>query len=407
MTQATIPQLLTPEAQPWLFAPNLQRLFAVFAAAGAEARVVGGAVRNALLAQPVSDLDLAVNRQPEEAEGILQRAGVKVVRTGFAHGTITAVLDGQGYEVTSLRRDVTTDGRRATVAYTDDWAADAARRDFTVNALYADAGGRLYDYHDGCADARQGRIRFIGDPAARIAEDYLRVLRFFRFIAHYGHGLVDAAGLAACAAAAPQLTSLSRERVTQEWRKLLGAPQPMAVLGLMQQHGILGQVVPLTLALPRLAALLALPEGPQTGFALRFAALLPHDEQLLAPVLGAALRLSNAELHQVLALGRAGLAVHAGNLSAMLYRQGADFVRDRVLLQAADGGESVDLLRRIAAWTAPRFPLHGQDGLALGLTPSPALGALLQAVEDWWLAADCAPNRAACLAELKRRHTAP
>lgn len=407
MTEQQNSAALTPDAAPWLFTPNLQRLFAVFAAAGAEARVVGGAVRNSLLGVPVGDIDLAINRPPEEAEALLLHAGIKVVRTGFAHGTVTAVLAGQGYEVTSLRRDVTTDGRRATVAYTDAWAEDAARRDFTVNALYAAAAGRLYDYHNGLEDIAHARIRFIGDPAARIAEDYLRILRFFRFFACYGRGDIDAAGLAACMAAAPQLASLSRERVTQEWRKLLLAPQPVPVLALMQAHGILGQVVPLTLALERLAALLALPERSETGFALRFAALLPRGEVLLEPVLVAALRLSNAELQHVLALGQPALAVNSANLSAMLYRHGAPYARDRVLLQAAEGMEPAALLKRIAAWSAPRFPLSGQDGMALGLTPSPALGTLLHQVEDWWLAADCAPDRAACLVELKCRHTAP
>lgn len=407
MTGQPAPIRLTPEAQPWLFAPHPQQLFAVFAAAGAEARVVGGAVRNSLLGVPVGDIDLAVNRLPEEAEAILLRAGIKVVRTGFAHGTITAVLSGQGYEITSLRRDVTTDGRRATVAFTDDWAADAARRDFTVNALYADASGALYDYHDGRADALNGRIRFIGDPAARIAEDYLRILRFFRFIAYYGRDAVDADGLAACAVAAPLIATLSRERVTQEWHKILLAAQPVPVLALMQAQGILGQVVPLSLALERLSALLALPEGADTGFALRFAALLPGREQWLAPVLATALRLSNAELQHVIALGQTKLAVNATNISAILYRQGAAYARDRVLLQAAEGLESAALLKRIASWPSPRFPLSGQDGIDLGLTPSSELGALLHIMEDWWLAADCAPDRAACLLELKRRHTAP
>lgn len=406
MTEPHNPAPFTPASQAWLFTPSLQRLFAVFAAAGAEARVVGGAVRNSLLGAPVGDIDLAVNRAPEEAEAILLRTGIKVVRTGFVHGTITAVLDGQGYEVTSLRRDVTTDGRRATVAYTDGWAEDAARRDFTCNALYVDAAGRISDFHAGYDDALAGRIRFIGDPAARIAEDYLRILRFFRLHAWYGRGAFDADGLAACAAAAPFLATLSRERVTQEWRKLLLAPQPVPVLAVMEEQEILGQVVPLTLALPRLTALLALPAGATTGFALRFAALLPFSERLLTPVLETALRLSKAELQQVLALGRADLAIAPANLSAILYRYGTDYARNRVLLQAAGGAELAALLARIAAWTAPRFPLSGQDGLALGLTPSPALGALLQAVEDWWLAADCAPDRAACLTELRRRHTA-
>ena len=402
MTDPQNPDRLTPDAQPWLFAPNLQMLFAVFAAAGAEARVVGGAVRNSLLGVPVGDIDLAVNRAPEESEAILRSEGIKVVRTGFAHGTVTAVIDGQGYEVTSLRRDVSTDGRRATVTYTDAWAEDAARRDFTCNALYVGADGQIYDFCNGFADAVAGRIRFIGDPVARIDEDYLRILRFFRLFAIYGRGEINAAGLAACTAAAPQLATLSRERVTQEWRKLLLASQPVPILALMQTQGILGQVVPLTLAFEHLTALLVLREGAQAGFALRFAALLPRAEALLEPVLLAALRLSNAEQQQVLALCQPELAVNSANLSAIMYRHGVAYARDRVLLQVAvDGVELTALLQRIAAWASPRFPLSGQDALALGLTPSPALGALLHRVEEWWLAADCVPNRDACLVKLR------
>ncbi len=403
MTKSS-PVRLDPAQHGWLFAAPLQRLFAVFAAAGAEARAVGGAVRNSLLGLPVADIDLALNRPPEFAEHCLQAAGIKTVRTGFAHGTITAVLDGQGYEITSLRRDVATDGRRATVAYSDDWAADAARRDFTVNALYADAAGQLYDFHAGRADLAARHIRFIGDPAQRIAEDVLRILRFFRFHAHYGRGEPDAAGLAACLRAAPQLTTLSRERVTQEWHKLLLAPEPLSVLRLMQSHDVLAAIVPLALDCGRLARLLALPEAQAPDFILRFAALLPED-RLLEPVLQAALRLSNRALTELVALAAPQPLITAANLTNLLYRRGAVFVRQRLLLQAAAASTAADtaLLARAAAWQSRAFPLSGQDLLALGLSPSPLFGELMRTLEEWWLAADAVPDRNACLAELKRR----
>lgn len=394
---------LDPTRHVWLQDGGLCRIFAAFAAQAAEARVVGGAVRNALLGLPVADIDLAVNLPPEQAEAALQQAGIKVVRTGFAHGTVTAVVDGRGYEITSLRRDVTTDGRRATIAYTDAWEEDAARRDFTMNALYAAADGTVYDYHDGIIDLRAGRIRFIGDALARIAEDYLRILRFFRFQAYYGRGEADPVGLAACAAAVRGLNSLSRERVTQEWKKILLAADPLPVLRLMQASEILPQILPLQLDLECLQRMLAHPHGKNSGFSVRLAALLPADPQLEF-VLQAALRLSNAEASHVLALCRPAPDLTARNLPETLYRQGKPYVQDRLLLQAAMMDTFPEALwTQLAAWQQPVFPLRGQDLLALGVPPSENFGTVLRQVEEWWLAAGFKPDHGACLAEAKRR----
>lgn len=396
--------ILDPSQHDWLQEKGLRAIFAAFAKIGAEARAVGGAVRNSLIGQPVADVDLAVNLPPEAAEAALQKAGIKVKRTGFAHGTVTAILGRRGYEITSLRRDVEADGRHTAVAYTGVWEEDAARRDFTMNALYADADGRVYDYHDGIGDLRAGRVRFIGDAAARIAEDYLRILRYFRFYAIYGRGAADAAALQACEAAAPAMVLLSRERVTQEWRKLLLAGDPVPALELMRARGILAPILPLELDLPRLAVLLRL-EG-DAAFALRQAALLPQDA-LLEPVLQAALRLSNAECRAVVQLCDPARAMPSrqADLPCALYQNGAQYCRARLLLQAA--AQPVrnlpELLAIIRDWQAPVFPLQGDDLLKLGLESSPQLGGLLRAVEDWWIADGFGADKAACLAEARRR----
>lgn len=398
-----IQPLLIQAEHPWLFAPDLQRLFAVFAADGAEMRVVGGAVRNALMGKPISDIDAAVNRVPEKVEAVLQAAGIKTVRTGFAHGTITAVLHGQGYEITSLRRDVSTDGRRATVAFSDDWAEDAARRDFTFNALYVTADGRVFDYHGGITDAAAGRVRFIGAAEDRIREDYLRILRFFRLHAQFGRDAFDAEGLAACRTLAIGMASLSRERVTQEFSKLLLAPQPLVALRAMQEATILPQVLPLTLDLDRLERLLALPEAKDCPLPVRLAALLPQDA-LLPAVLAAALRLSLVEQNAVLALAMNPVTITAAALPTILYRQGAMFCRGRLLIQKADNDATplAALWPRLVKWRRPEFPLRGADLIAAGLEASPKLGQVLQAVETWWVAAEFRPDHAACRAEALR-----
>lgn len=387
--------ILDPAQHFWLRDAGLRAIFVALTAVGAEARVVGGAVRNSVLELPVADLDLAVNVPPEPAEAALAQAGIKSVRTGFDHGTITAVVAHHGYEITSLRRDVATDGRHAEVAYTDAWAEDAARRDFTMNALYVDADGRVYDYHHGLDDLRAGLVRFIGDAGERIAEDYLRILRFFRFHAAYGRGAMDAAGLTACVVAAPLLGLLSRERVTQEFKKILLVANPVPVLEIMRSHDILPQIVPLDLLIERLASLLRLDSA--VGFPARLAALLPVDG-LLEPVLHTALRLSAAELRAVMALCDPAKPVLPSELPRALYHWGAEYCRTRLLVQAA-AGMNIDLvtgLAQIAAWRQPVFPLTGNDLQALGVAPSPRLGEILRAVEEWWIGGGFVANQAAC-----------
>ncbi len=243
----------------WMTRPGLDRLATALGADEGAARYVGGAVRDTLLGLAVSDIDVATVHPPQDVVRRLQAAGIKAVPTGIAHGTITAVADGTVVEVTTLRHDVTTDGRHAEVAFTEDWQADAARRDFTMNALYADMHTcRLHDYFGGVADLRAGRVRFIGDPLRRIAEDHLRILRFFRFLARFGDS-PDAAGLDACIARANDLMALSRERIADELLKLLVARDAVAVLRLMTAHSIWRPVLPeLDLAaVERLAALSA------------------------------------------------------------------------------------------------------------------------------------------------------
>src|ERR1700742_2709021 len=266
---------IDPAQHGWMTAPET---LAVFAALG-EARFVGGAVRNALLGAAVIDIDIAVPMPPSEAIARLVARNIKVVETGIEHGTVTAVAGSHAFEITSLRRDVETDGRHAVVQFTDDWAEDAARRDFTINAMYAAADGEIFDYATGVEDIVAGKVRFMGDPRTRIAEDYLRVLRLFRFHAWYGKGDMDAEGLRAAAEARDKLETLSAERVAKELLRLLEAGSPAPVLRVMAATGILSELLPGALNLPRLERLVEIdadnlfPRDP----VLRLAALLPDN----------------------------------------------------------------------------------------------------------------------------------
>lgn len=374
---------------------------AVMAALG-EARFVGGAVRNALLGVPVVDVDIAVPMPPQEAMARLTARDIKVAPTGIAHGTITAILGNKVFEITTLRRDVETDGRHAVVAFTDDWAEDAARRDFTINALYAALDGTVFDYATGVTDLIAGRVRFMGEADARIAEDYLRVLRLFRFHAWYGKGEVDADGLRAAAAARDRLKSLSAERVQKEMLRLLEAGNPAPVLRVMAATGILPQLLPGALQLPRLERLAAIEADhllPRDGV-LRLAALLPDGEEA-AHAAADALKLSNADrtrLEQV--LGGAALPwLSAKDARALLYRIGAARFRDKVLLEWARGsGNPIQwrmLMTMSETWQRPRFPLTGRDVMQAGVTEGPDVGRLLAQVEDWWIGTDFAADEGA------------
>ena len=381
----------------WMVEPATRRVIDALARAGAPARFVGGAVRDAVLGRPVTDLDVATPLPPEDVTRALAAAGIKVVPTGLDHGTVTAVTETRHIEITSLRHDVETFGRHARVAFTDDWAADAARRDFTINALFADTDGTLYDpTGQGLDDLRAARVRFIGDPGQRIAEDYLRILRFFRFHAGYGSGPPEPAALAACAAAAAKLESLSPERVWSELKRLLAASDPAPMISAMAAHGILPHVVPA----PGDPALLAR-LGPASPLC-RLAALLAGPDAV-APT-ARRLRLSNAEAAELAAIMGAA-AIIEQPACRLVRRFGRAAAREAARLAAARGlvRERADAIgAAIAAWAEVPLPVGGDDVLALGVPAGPQVGSLLGRVAVWWEDQDCTADRAACLAELRK-----
>jgi poly(A) polymerase len=366
--------------------------------AGIEARYVGGWVRDKVLgvAGERTDIDLAVDKSPEAVMKALEAADIKVVPTGLKHGTVTAIVRGRPFELTTLRRDVETDGRHAVVAFTDDWREDASRRDFTFNALYADRAGTIYDYFDGRADLLAGRVRFIGDPEQRIAEDRLRVLRFFRFHAWYGRPPFDGAGFDACRRNAATVRGLSGERVRKELLRTLAAPGGADAFDAMLEAGVLDHWLPEYAGSVRLRALAA--REDEADALRRLAAILPADAD--ATVIGKRLKLSTQESVRLQLLLDPANAIDTTNLRASLYRLGTRLFVDRALLDGPDGWPSALELAR--SWTPPELPVSGADALALGLKPGPKVGALLEAVERWWIAGDFAADRTACLAELKR-----
>ena len=395
--------------QDWMTAPETRAVVAALTAEGQEVRFVGGCVRDALIGRRVKDIDIATPDPPETVMALLRRAGLKAVPTGLEHGTVTAVSDHHPFEITTLRTDVETYGRRAKVAFTDDWAADAARRDFTMNALFCGPDGTVYDPFDGWRDLLAGRVRFVGDPDQRIREDYLRLLRFFRFHAHYGRGAPDPDGLAAAARHAAQLTSLAGERVHEELGKLLAAGDPGDAARVMHAHSILAAVLPEARRPETLAALARL--EADCAVAPDVAWLEP--DAVAVEALAERLRLSKRERKRLAAMAAPPVAVAAdaapASLRGPLYRQGAEAVRDLLLLDAAAraaAGAPVPLetvrggLAEIETWTPKRLPVGGRDVQALGVSAGPRTGALLRAVEDWWIAEDFAPDRAACLARL-------
>jgi poly(A) polymerase len=375
-----------PEAE-WQQREGMRKLLATLSAADGETRYVGGSVRDALLGLPATDVDLATRLQPDEVIERLKKAHIKAVPTGIAHGTVTAVLREGPVEVTTLRRDVATDGRRATIAYTHDWREDAARRDFTINAFSADPLTlELFDYFGGQEDLKARRVRFIGDPLTRIAEDHLRILRFFRFHARFGGPDPHAPSLDACAARANDLMALSRERIADEWLKLLGLVSPTAAVALMLERGILRPVMPeveaaraddLATLVEREQALAVAPEPLR-----RFAALLPPDAEV-ATSLGLRLRLSNKAVKRLAkAAERNGEGADA---RALAYRIGADEAVDRILLGTAPIDEAREQLASIREWDKPRLPLTGGDIIAMGVRAGPLVAKTLQAVERDWI----------------------
>jgi poly(A) polymerase len=393
-------------------------VFAALAAQGFAARAVGGAVRNSLAGRPVVDVDIATDARPEEVTRAAQAAGLHAVPTGLAHGTVTVVSGGRPHEVTTLRTDVETHGRHATVAFTEDWTEDARRRDFTLNALYCDADGTLFDPLRGYPDLAARRVRFIGDAGQRIREDYLRILRFFRLTAEFAAGPPDPEGLAACVRERAGLTRLSAERVRVELLRLLAAPRGPEVVALMQDYGLLPSVLgaaPRPSLLARFAAIeaaLGLAPDPVLRLAALAVEVIEDAERLRDR-----LRLSNGEAAKLARAARwHGPDIGPGSAEASarlyLYRHGPAAYRECVLLAWARAGDppaSEAWRHRLALperWQAPRFPLKGADAMALGIRSGPRVGEVLRALEDWWIAGDFAADEAvlrARLAELAGR----
>lgn len=367
------------------------------------ARIVGGAVRDLLTGRAVSDVDVATDFLPQTVIARLRAAGLRAIPTGLAHGTVTALADGGQVEVTTLRQDVETDGRHAVVAFTEDFAVDAARRDFTINAMSLAPDGTLYDYFGGAEDLAAGRLRFVGDAAVRIAEDYLRILRFFRFFLRYGREAPDQATASALAAGAPKLTTLSAERLWSETAKILSVADPRPGLALMAELRVLPVLLPE--AAPDWAARLdrlAEAEAPAEPV-LRLAALIADAAR--ADQTARRLKLSNAERDRLAAFLSGTLP--AADADDTLLRQALaetskDILIGRSFLRHEPGEAARAFRARLRAMAAPVFPLQGRDGLALGLQPGPALGVALRAVRDWWIARGCMDAANACRAELAR-----
>ncbi|WIW47971.1 CCA tRNA nucleotidyltransferase [Bradyrhizobium sp. 62B] len=390
---------------PWLISGGTARVLRLLNADGEEARVVGGAVRNALLGLVPGDIDIATTARPEEVMRRAKAAGIKSVPTGIDHGTVTLVIDSHPYEVTTLREDTETFGRKAKVAFGRDWVKDAERRDFTMNGLSVDAGGVVYDHVGGIADARARRVRFIGDPDQRIAEDYLRILRFFRIHAAFGAGEPDRDGTLACIRGRAGLASLSAERMRMEMLKLLVASGAAAAALAMAEGGLLQALVGGVVYTGPLATMIAIERelGLAASSTRRLAALtvaVTEDAKRVAT----RLRLSNAETKALDSMGHRWWRLATkddANARRLLYRLGPERYHDRVLLGwARNGGDVTSMRWRALAelpqrWTAPKFPLKAADFLARGLAEGPALGHVLTLAEDAWLAADFPLDEAA------------
>ncbi len=397
--------------RPWM--KPAAPVIAALEAAGGEARFVGGCVRNALLGAPIGDVDIATTLTPEAVVAALEAARIRAVPTGVDHGTVTAVLDSQPFEVTTLRRDVETDGRRAVVAFTTDWSEDAQRRDFTMNAVYADAEGTLTDpTGTGVADAKAGRLVFVGDPATRIAEDSLRILRFFRFLAWYGKGEPDAAALAACEAGRGLMANLAAERVSKELLKLLEAYDPRPAVRLMARTGVLGALIPAPEDLSVFEQLVEVETEQlfECDPLLRLATLSPADQVGVAKA-AEALRLSNEQRDRLVAARGVSPKITSWmsprESRRAVYQIGATTFADRIKLAWAASSRSAathqwrGLLALSQSWTPPPFPLTGEDVLKSGVPKGPMVGQVLREVEDWWIDHDFIDDKFSAIEKLK------
>lgn len=407
----------------WLTADETKTVVDALQAGGTEIRFIGGCVRDAIAHRPVSDVDIATPDEPETVIGLLEAAGIKAAPTGLAHGTITAVAGGKRFEVTTLRRDVATDGRHAAVAFTDDWLEDAKRRDFTINAMSAAPDGKVYDPFDGISDLAHGRVRFIGSARDRVEEDCLRILRYFRFYGVFGRPPLDRDAKAACRAGAENLANLSGERVRDELLNILAVPDPANIVINMRGEHVLEQVLPEAGDVNRLRIVnwletRAVNIDKMEPDAIRHLAALVDTDRAGAQALADRLRLSNAQRERLAAMVEPEEKITADMGEAAerraIRRLGGGRVRDLALLSWA--GELIEtprlprsrtdayiaLLDRCARWTPPDFPLSGADVLALGIRQGPDVGAFLGRAEAWWENTGYEADRQECLDRLLR-----
>lgn len=417
----------------WLAWPETKALVAALTAEGGEVRFVGGCVRDSIAKRPVKDIDAATPMPPEEVIRLLEAAGLKAVPTGIDHGTVTAVADHRPFEVTTLRKDVETYGRHAKVEFTDDWIEDARRRDFTINAMSCSPDGAVYDPFEGMRDLAHGIIRFVGRADERIQEDYLRILRFFRFYADYGRPPADKHALTACRKHAASLASLSGERIQGELLRILLAPDPAGVCVLMRSVGVFDAILPEAGDVTRLRLMnwlsrrAVVMESVKPDAVRNLAALLDTDGEGAAAI-AARLRLSNRDTERLVNLSapywQPTVDTDPHDLERALHREGPEEVRDLALLawcadleRTAPGGDGDDpaarrlpsqrteawlrILEACEAWQGVIFPLRGRDVLALGIPPGPKVGDLLSRVEIWWEDGRFRADREACLAQLK------
>ena len=402
---------------PWMTAPGTRAVVDALTAGGADVRFVGGCVRDALQGRESNDIDIGTPDPPERVLALLQDAGIesRTVPRGIEHGTVTALAGGSRYEITTLRRDERTDGRHAEVAFTDDWQEDAARRDFTINAMSATPDGTLFDYFGGREDLAAGRVRFVGDPTTRIAEDHLRILRFFRFYAWYGKGAPDEAALVACEAASDTITLLSYERIQSEILKLLASDDPVPAITAMLNIGILDQLLPLARQPEAFTRLIGLERFYSVLDPIRRLAALIADSGTERTATAVRAFADRWQLPRIQAERLVALVVRPNPVNPridrrvqrrLLYRLGRERFWDLVLVVWAEENldakdSSLSAMLEIAdAWEAPEFLLRGADVIERGVETGPEVGRLLKAVEDWWIDQDFAPDRTALLEKL-------
>ncbi len=396
------------DVHSWMADAQTRIVMEALMAGGQTARFVGGCVRDALLGLPVKDIDIATPETPERVTELIERAGLRAIPTGIDHGTITAICEGIPFEITTLRRDVETFGRQARVSFTTDWAQDAARRDLTLNALYCDAEGTVFDPVGGLADLKKGRIRFVGDARSRIEEDVLRLLRFFRFYAFYGVGEADKEALTACREMAPKISTLSVERVWKELSRLLLALDPLPTFELMQQNEVLPHLLPEAVHFDRLPALIEAEVATESApDYLRRLAVVSNFDRESAGTFSARMKLSNVDRDLLCDLCgpvlRPDPQANIKQNRVAIYRLGPDLFRELVLIGAARSADQkwLSLFSKPQTDPVPEFSITGQDVLDMGVPTGSDVGNLIRQVEDWWIADNFVANRAACQKHLE------